>query len=128
MAAINAIVTGAYATIIQLEGGAVTTLAKYRQSGSSTPITGVMLGANQPLIQNDAGQIVSLVDHLRSTGGQLIEKTVTGGYQALVISGGTTKDLTKYQQEEETALLSVAAAKELAVGELEEVVVLDYQQ
>ena len=123
MAAINANVTGAYATIIQLEGGTVTTLAEYRQSGSTTAITGVMLGANQPLIQNDAGKIVSLVYHLRSTGGQLIEKTVTGGYQALVISGGTTKDLTKYQQEEETALLSIAATKELAVGEPEEVVV-----
>ena len=124
MAAINAIVTGAYATIIKLEKGQVTTLAKYRQSDSKETIIGVMLGANQPLIQNDAGKIVSLVDHLRSTGGQLIEKTVTGGYQALVQSEGSTKDLTRYQQEQETALQSIVVTKELAEGELEEVEVV----
>lgn len=101
--AINAIVRGAYATIIQLQGGAVTTLAEYRQSGSTTPITGVMRGAYDPLIQNDAGQLVPLVDHLRSTGGQLIAKTVQGSYPALVRSDDGTQSLTEYEQVQEQA-------------------------
>lgn len=103
MAAIDAIARGAYATIIQLQGGEVTTLARYRQSGSSTPITGVMQGAYTELVQDSNGAFVPLVDHLRNTGGQLIAKAARGGYSALVSSGGTTKTLTEYQTGEEAA-------------------------
>lgn len=104
MAAIDGIALGAYATIIQLQGGQTTTLAEYRQSGSTTPITGVMQGAYAGLVQDSDGKFVPLVDHLRNTGGQLIAKTALGGYPALVKSGGSTKTLTAYQSEEEAAI------------------------
>lgn len=103
MATINAIVRGAYATIIRLQNGTVTTIADYRRSNSTEPITGVMQGAYTELIQNSDGQFIPLVDHLRSTGGQLISKVASGSYPALVKAGTTAMTLIEYQAAEEVA-------------------------
>lgn len=83
----NPNVSGAYATMVKLSDGSITSLANYLRAPGVLTITGFLSGAYNAQIKTSAGAIKALADYWKTPGADTITGSVQGtGY------GGMIKD------------------------------------
>jgi len=86
MAAITNNVSGAYATMVKLSDGSISTLSNFLRAPGVLTITGYVSGAYNAQIKASGGSIKPLAEYLKTPGAETITGSTQGtGYGGMIL-------------------------------------------